>query len=133
MRPPCFEYALNKLFHISFSDLLQAVHPLSDPERMGNKSFTLSVTFVFGDEDYMRIIDGNDSIKLLSKLSNKSNKYYILNNSGHVLNKDNTLGLTTILINDTLGVNLPLQIEEKEDQDDYDQENTEANLNGGLY
>lgn len=94
MRPPCFEYALNKLFHISFNDLLQAVHPLSDLDRMGSKSFQVDVSFVFGDQDYMRIIDGNDTKKLLAKLKNKNNQYHILENSGHVLNKDNTLGLT---------------------------------------
>lgn len=37
MRPPCYEYALNKLFNVSFNDLLQAVHPLSDPHIIGNK------------------------------------------------------------------------------------------------
>ena len=94
MRPPCYEYALNKLFNISFNDLLQAVHPLSDPSVIGNQKLDLSITFIFGDSDYMRTIDGKDSLKLLNVLKNKNNNYYILSNSGHVLNKDNTHGLT---------------------------------------
>ena len=122
---------------MSFDDLLQAVHPLGDPERMGNGDFKVSVTIVFGDEDYMRVIDGNDSMKLLNKLSNKQNNYYILNESGHVLNKDNTVGLTTIIISDTLGSKaLELYIKEindaAEEEDDSNNGDSEPQGNSEL-
>ena len=65
MRPPTFEFALDKMFDYNVNDVLQAVHPLSSEKFLASKDFQLGVSFVFGDKDYMIHLDDNQSKKLI--------------------------------------------------------------------
>ena len=67
---------------------------------MGSQDFPLQISIVFGDDDYMRIISGDDSKKLIA--DKKGCKFHVLRDCGHVLNKDNPVDLTTFIINDFL-------------------------------
>ena len=71
------EYCINHILAPS----TQARMPLVD--RIADLRKDVSVTFVYGDHDWMDPIGGKQSIEAMKKAGNNNGKLYIINNAGH--------------------------------------------------
>lgn len=71
------EYCINHILAPS----TQARMPLVD--RIADLRKDMSVTFVYGDHDWMDPIGGKQSIEAMKKAGNNNGKLYIINDAGH--------------------------------------------------
>ena len=115
MREGTTEYALKNMFEIP----LLAHEPLNTIDRLGNPNFQIAFSFVYGDDDWVGVLDEGASLALVNQHPFSINpcprsetyaKHYILPSSDHNMHMDNPLGFANITINDLLNPqpNLPV-------------------------
>jgi len=86
------EYCINHILAPS----TQARLPLAD--RIADLRKDMSVTFVYGDHDWMDPIGGKQSIQAMKKAGNNNGRLYIINNAGHHVYLDNVSTVNDLLI-----------------------------------
>jgi len=62
MREGTTEYALKNMFEVP----LLAHEPLNTKEKLGNPTFPLAFSFVYGDDDWVRVLDEEASVLLVN-------------------------------------------------------------------
>ena len=108
MRPGTTEYALMVNFEIGLVCKL----PLEDPSRLANQNLPFSVSFIYGDNDWVAGMEGESPQRAVDAQLTGPNALRSHNlkcpGSGHNLHMDNPIGVTNMLINEFLQENLPV-------------------------
>ena len=116
MRPPTSEIALM----INFDLLMHPKISLSLPEKLGKSDFPLPFSFIYGDRDWVAMIDAGSSLKLIeanqyyinggTKPANTTHgQFHIIPTSDHNMHMDNSIAFVNAIINDLVeGANEPV-------------------------
>ena len=112
MRKSTSDYSLMILFNQG----LVAALPLGTPDKLSDPNFPIPVSFVMGDNDWVRFADEDyGQICVEARLANKEEKiphlrgnYTFCPGAGHQMHMDNPLGFSNILVNELLGKDLPV-------------------------
>ena len=107
-RPGGSEYAIMVNFNIS----LQPYLPLGTEEKFCNPDFPIPISFIYGENDWTRITDSDFGKKCVEVNCIKhpgESKFHLVPNSGHNMHMDNPQALTNLILNDILGLELPVR------------------------
>ena len=94
-----------------FRQSVLAFEPLARRDRLLNPEFQLPISFVYGDNDWVRKEVDLDLADRLKDI-NKNIKVYQLADSTHDMLFDNPLNLCNLIKNDLLGTELPVGSDE---------------------
>ena len=98
---------------INFNLEGQTTLPLCVPDKFLDQKFPIPISFIFGDKDWVKILEGDAPEQICSTNQFASSKVHTLPTSDHNLHMDNPAGLSTCLINDVYGLDLPVPENEK--------------------
>ena len=59
------ESKINQISWILFNSQMQAVLPLGVPEKLANKEFSLPISFIYGDKDWIQLIEEDIADRVL--------------------------------------------------------------------
>ena len=113
MRKSTSDYALM----ITFNQALVAALPLGTRNKLSNPDFPIPVSFVMGDVDWVRFADEDyGKVCVEANLINKTpgieyhkrGNYVICPSAGHQMHMDNHEAFSNILVNEILGLGLPV-------------------------
>jgi hypothetical protein len=100
MRKTTSDCALMNIFNAGCVSSL----PLGTFEKLGNANKELSLSFLYGDDDWARYADEDFS----KKVTSKTGQYIICPTCSHQLAMDNPIGMSNSLTNCFLDKNLPV-------------------------
>ena len=119
MRQGTTEFGIMLCFSLG---LYSKVTPLGHETMLCNKDFPIPVSFMYGDDDWVRAVDENFGQKVVDANSNAGSKYHLVKSAGHNLHMDNPLVFSNHIINDLLDDNLPIDLEPQEVAEDLQDE-----------
>ena len=115
MRKSTSDYSLMILFNQG----LVAMLPLGTTDKLSNPDFPIPVSFVMGENDWVRFADEDygqqcvDAQKLNKTpgiASHERGNYVFCPGAGHQMHMDNPIGFSHIVINELLGKDLPVKL-----------------------
>jgi pimeloyl-ACP methyl ester carboxylesterase len=71
--------------------------------------FPLAISFIYGDDDWVKLIEGDTPHIICATNKFKNSKSHTLPTSDHNLHMDNPGALAQCIINDVFGTNEPLK------------------------
>lgn len=96
MRPGTTEYAIMILFELGLVPKISLGHP----DRLANPNFPIPVSFIYGDRDWVVLVDRNGGKNVVEVNPHESSRYHVIQNSDHNMHMDNPLGFANTIIND---------------------------------
>ena len=115
MKPSTSDFSLM----ILFNEGMQAQLPLGTEDKLGNKKFPIPVSFIMGQEDWVRYLDedygqtcvnAREINKDTTLPNNQRGNYIFCPKSGHQMHMDNPIAFTNIIINELVNKELPVLI-----------------------
>jgi pimeloyl-ACP methyl ester carboxylesterase len=118
MRPGTTEYALMMCFELGLYPKLSLGHPDRLP------SLPIPITFVYGDQDWVRSVDNDAGRQIVNNSQFPESAYYLVQSSDHNMHMDNPLGFSNIIITDLVpNQNLDIRaMPEDQGETDFEQE-----------
>jgi len=108
MRPGTTEFGIMMLFDLGLYPKLSLGHP----DRLMNPELPFPVSFIYGDRDWVRMIDDDAGRTICETNKHPSSKYHLVHTSDHNMHMDNPESFANIIINDVFQEqNLPEQVE----------------------
>lgn len=68
---------------ISFSPGFVCQDPLDSPEKLSSGKFPVPVSFIYGELDWVRVVEEDGPSNVIKANPNKGSKIYIIKNSDH--------------------------------------------------
>ena len=111
MRPGTTEYAIM----VNFNYSLYPHFPLGTEDKLSNPDLPFGISFIYGQNDWTRVVDDDFAKIVCEKNKFESSKFHEVPDSDHNMHMDNPSALAALMINDLLGLNLPvLTLKEQE-------------------
>ena len=93
---------------INFGPGFICYEPLGAETALASSSFPISVSYSFGDVDWMRRLEGDAPQKVIDINPHRASKLHILPDSDHNMHMDNPEACANIIINDLLGEHMDI-------------------------
>lgn len=107
----CRKGAPEAALMVNFDFSLQPYLPLGSDLRLGNPNFPIPLSFIYGENDWARIVDQDFAKNIVSinnnKFKNQSHLRYVPD-SDHNSHLDNPQALANLIINDIFNADLPV-------------------------
>ena len=108
MRPGTTEYALM----VNFAIGLVCKLPLEDTSKLANPNLPFAVSFIYGDNDWVAGFEQDAPKRVVEAQLTGPNAArshnLICPGAGHNLHMDNPIGISNMIINEFLQLNLPV-------------------------
>ena len=98
---------------INFNIYMSAHIPLGTPDKLASEKFSLPISFIYGDNDWVYVLEGDVSETILKKNKFTSSKNGVLSSrihfiptSDHAMHMENPEALANTLINDIYDLGL---------------------------
>ena len=104
MRAGTTEYAIM----VNFNYSLYPHFPLGTADKLCNPDLPIAVSFIYGSNDWTRVVDDDFAIKVIEINKFENSKFYEVPVSDHNMHMDNPDALAALMINDLLNLNLPV-------------------------
>jgi pimeloyl-ACP methyl ester carboxylesterase len=101
---------------INFNLYMQAHIPLGSSDKLASEKFKLPISFVYGDNDWVHVLEGDIAQKILKanmftsdQNGVKSSRIHFIPTSDHAMHMENPEALAHTIINDVYDLGLEIR------------------------